>query len=237
MLFPVPIVSLGNSISFLISALIAWRLCYCYRKEKNIEIRSFFFTFSALTVFFFFAAVPGILSKDPLLLAFFNLITFPLAQIGAYFFTLIPLNLYHAKRLQLAYTVLFFVVLTVSIVYRILGFGPLQEVRQGNLAFWLRPENPAMELSFILSGVLLLISLGLAGFVFMLYAFHNRNNRFLFLRSLLLGIGVVLLGVVGALNYIIGSTPSIGSQIGSSILAAFALLVMALGIFLKRDPT
>ncbi|MDZ4232076.1 MAG: hypothetical protein U1C72_02360, partial [Candidatus Pacearchaeota archaeon] len=218
MFSPIPIVSLGNALSFLVGAVIAIRLYSTWKESRSGEIKNFFLTFVFLAGFFFFAAVPGLLSTNPTLLGLANFATLPLAHFGAYFFAVIPLTLFQLRRLKMAYTLLFAGVLGVSLVFRVLGFGPLEEMRQGNLVFWLRPENPFMEFSFILSGVLLLISVGLAGFVFMLHALRNRSDRFLFFRSLLLGTGAALLGVVAVLNYIIGSTPTAGSQLASSIM-------------------
>ena len=230
----IPIVSLANFVSFLISLVLTTKLFVSYRDNAIPTIKYFFWCFALITIFFFLLATPGIFSSNGKLLEFSNLSAGLLAIPGVMFFTLIPMRLFRWQLLRSIYIVITICFAIATTIIRLFGLESLYSVQRGNFEFWLRPDNTYVVISWSLTGFFIFSSLLFASITFLAYGIKNKENRYIKIRSLILGVATFLLAITAATNYILGATPSIFAYLTSSILAVVALILLGIGIFYKQ---
>lgn len=232
----IPIVSLLSLVNFLISFFISIKLYFSYQKTRNLQIKLFFSSLICLTVFFLMASTPGLIFKHPFLLAWLNIIGNFFGMIGAIFFTLIPLNLLHSDKLKKVYLALMLAITVVANGFRIYYLEPFYRVSMGNFEYWLTETNNFLLYSKLIIGASIFLSLIFSGIIFIIYAFSQKKNRRLFIRSLLFGTGTIILGIAAVINYLIGVFPEIFifSVILSSLFSIVSLLILFIAIFYKN---
>jgi len=230
----IPLVSIGNFISFLASFFSSIRLYSAYKKSKNIEIGYFFGSTAFITLYFFDISLPGLLINDNYVLGFTNAISLPIALVSCLFFAIIPLELIKLEKFKKLYISIIAITIILVLLLRALAFSPLRRVEKENFVFWLRPVDSRIKVAHLIGGLVTLISLLISGASFLFYGFKNRRDSYIFRRSLLLGGGATSMGVTAGVNYIMGSTPNIQTLISGSLLAVISLMLILSGVLYRK---
>ena len=121
----IPIVSLANSLSFLVSIAIAVKLYFSMQSSKDPQFRYFFFCFLSLAVFFGIISFPGIVSENGRFLDITNAISIAFVMLGALLFTIIPIKMFEWDKTRIIYIVVGGIIVVAAPVIRFFGLGEM----------------------------------------------------------------------------------------------------------------
>lgn len=231
----IPIVSLLNLVNFLIGFFISIKLYFSYRKTKNDQIKLLLYCLICLTVFFLMVSTPGLIIKHPFLLAWLHIIGNFFGIVGTVFFALIPLNLLHFDKLKKIYLILMLAITVVTTGFRIYYLEPLYRISIGNFEYWFSEKSHFLLYSQLIMGTSIFLSLISSGIIFIIYAFSRKNNRYLFIRSILFGTGAIVLSIAAIINYFVNLSPKFFNIFLASLIPIVSLSILSLAISYKKD--
>lgn len=234
----IPAVSYGNLTSSIFCGLAVAGLYFSYRKYRNQSVGYFLRFYFYLGIFFLLYAAPGIFFNDLILTEY----SFQFALIFLYlalsYFISIPLELYYPRIRKYVF---WLIVLLIPLVFviNLANFKPASEFYSSSLQYVFWDSLILPQIRYLTALVVALVSLG--GAALFIVKGLKSEERFLKIRSLLIGSGVIMLMLASFLNYIlIAMDPnSFFNNIASSLFAVAGLSLMLGSIYCKpsqREP-
>lgn len=214
------VISLFNLGAFLFCAAAAIGLYHSYSKSKESDNVKFFFLSTAFLSLYLLATTVAKWIPDNY---FAQMILFLFATIPfflfLYFFTGVPLRLFHKRRWIKTYTCFMLILLLFAVVFSYLG------LRQKN---FYKYYNDIMGATAIVSFLFTM-----AAYTFI--AWKKRANRKILKRSLLLSIVCLFFILFAVFDYILVPVTSIAwIAPAGSIFSVLALLLLLLVIFHRK---
>lgn len=228
----IPIVSIFNFSSFVICVLIAFKLYFSYRKEKRKKIGYFFKSFLFLSLFFALLATPKLLLTNLVVLGeLFDLSLFFVCLALAYFVVIALETLGWQKLKQIYFWGLIVVAFSITIV-NLWNLEPAVVHQQGQFVFF--EEARDLAINIIIGLIISLAALSSALFFFI--GGLRLEEKSLRLRAFIIGGGLVMMALAGAVNYIPGASAQIFiTSIIAGIMAILGLLAILAGIDYKQS--
>lgn len=226
-----PIVSIGNLISFIVSSLITLRLYFSYRQTKNKRVNDFFKAFLFLSIFFGLLATPELLFKNPKIIELVSLeISFFFVYLSVAYLVKVALGILNWKKLEKIYFWGLIIFATVITIINISTVQPAIYHSQGQFIFW--EDNRNIVISTITG---LVVSFGtISGVLFFFIGGLKAAGKYIRTRSFIIAGGLLLMALASLINYIWGASPQIFlTSIIASLVAIAGLLTLLKGIYYK----
>jgi hypothetical protein len=226
----IPIVSILNFITFLFTTLISYQLVISYIKNRDSLMKYFAALFIFLSIYFFFNSTPGIFATSISSIAFFRMFSTYILLIGLMFLVITPLRILGWLKVER----IFLFLISISLIFIIFSDfkypQPVKPIIFENFITW-SPPGPVQ--SRIATGVTsLLTALFTAGF-YLVNGFR-RKDRFIFRRSLMLGMGTIFFALAGLVNYIAGAKATLYTFVGANIFSILGALLYYFAIVMKK---
>lgn len=251
----IPLVSVFNLISFVIVFAIFVYLWLAYRKSHNIDVKyfSFFYLFAAF--FQILIAVPGLFSKNELVVAYTAAFAYFFLYIALAHIISIPVGMLLQKKFQ---KFIFYTTAGVGLALLILNIifiKPALRIDLGSVYFYLVQEDLWIRLSvgmgvlvFSIIIIIFFIIVGRKlsqinsddrrreeqpsiGLVSGQTEYVRENESVLTHQSYIIAAGFILLLLAAILNFVI--QPSVWSFIAAGFIAIAGWITIALGITTK----
>ena len=149
----IPIVSLGNFISFLAYFFVTTLTYFSWRRKK-IELSGYFLRcFAIFTAWFLIISFPGFLFYNPVLIGVIFLTSYIFSYPLIASFVLVIFHLLNMPKLKNAVLLLFLALQLVTFYIGIVGFKPARAIVQEGYIYWLPDVNPIIRITIGLTSV------------------------------------------------------------------------------------
>lgn len=233
----IPIVSIGNSITFIVSAFITVYLWRAYIKKKEERLKYFLYFFISISLLFFFIATPFIVFKNVFFITFSIIATVSFLYLSLAFIIFVSLRILNWRKLEKAYLIFLILALIPSFLMIIINLAPVQISYIGNFVYWVIPPSRTFwKIGSLINGIVSGTTL-LSVTIFFLVSGLKNKESFIRKRSYLMGSGMFFLTLAGVVNFIIGSIPNLIVHIIASLISVLGLLTLFAGIvIIKPEP-
>ena len=228
----IPIVSIGNLISFIVALAITLKLYFVYQEKRSKRVNDFFKIFLFLSVYFGLLATPELVFKDPKTIELVSLeISFFFIYLALAYLIKISLEILDWKKLKNIY---FWGLIVFAFMLTIINIATLQPAVysvQGQFVFW---EDARGIVINIITGFILGVG-SISGALFFLIGGLKSTEKLVRTRSFLITGGLVMMALAALINYILGASPQIFmTSIIASLLVIIGLLTVFTGVFYKH---
>jgi len=232
----VPIIAIGNGISFLVCLALTIKLWKALSTQKeNKFLQNFTYSFSFLSLYFLILTLPDLLYflgiKNILFLSAIQITApIPAAFVIIFQFKVI-LGIIGKEKLEKIVMSILILYLVFSCFSIVLFFENSKLITHGSF-FHLTPfsKKPWLRAK---DGIFLLCTLLFLIFFFLRQAVSTKD-KFVKKRSYFIGIGFLLLLGAAILNYIAGSSPTLPPLILASGLASLGMIFIFSGVVTKK---
>lgn len=233
----IPIVSLTNLISAIVSLVIGGNLFITYRRNHNIAVFWFTLFYLSFAASWLIAATPELVLKDPYAVMASSIIAFSF-QYFAYFAVIqVPFIFLQKREWGAIASALIAMVGIIFVTGRLYNLQPhSREIISGvfgTYVFWRPVFHPWLR---VMTGVVGGSVAIFCAIVFFYLGWQDRLNRLVFARSMYLGSGTTILFIGSIIVYFVSTTGSFFALGTASIFVIIGLLVIFKGI-LHREPT
>ncbi len=227
----IPLVSIGNFVSF-IAYLIATLLAFIsYRKRKIKFTLYFLINFILLAIWFFIISTPGLIFNDPKivgLVLLFSCVLIYLPIANFFYIGLESLNLIALKKIIL-FLIPLFIVFTIFTGFK--DLKPARLIVQGDFIYWLSQVKPIIRL---LIGAVTFICGLIFSFSFLFHGIKSKEKKVL-IRATIIVSGMIFLLLASVINFLAGATPSPLTLSFASFSAAVSAFLFVGGVLYKIE--
>ncbi len=218
--------SIINFTAGVVCLITAVRLYFATTKSpENIKLKYFFYGFIFITIYLLATGIPLFIT-NPLAVSLFSFAFIPFLLISGMFLCLVPINFTRFKKYEklYTYTLLFLLLLSTGMIFFGLSEPGISFGR--DIESQLRPESTLITYGMIISGIAFIISLLFSVIFYFRFAIRRKNNKLVFGKSLMIGIGCTFFILAVFSNYIIGANPK--NFLEASVLAGIFFMIGAL---------
>ena len=227
----IPIVSVSNLVNAIISAILAGKIYWSYRKRHSRALRAFFLFYAFFTLFFLAGAAPQLFVSSPSQMMVTNTLAYIFLFISLAILCQIPFEFFGSKYVGTLIAFLIAIGTVAFVIGRLANpaphvaqiFPPVVYWRPV-MSAWLRLLAGAMSAGTALLTTIMFFSMGYKG----------RENKVVFRRSMYLGTGMAILFVAAVTAFLLN--PSAGFIANS--IATFAiipgLIIMLYGVLYEE---
>lgn len=229
----IPVVSIGNLISFVVSLAAASRLYFSYRRTKEAKVNDFFKAFLFLAVYMGLLATPELVFKNPKIIELVSLeISLFFGYLCIAYLTKIPLEILHWEKLKKIYfqgLIVFGLLIT---LINVVTIQPAVYHSQGQFVFW--EDNRGLAINLV-SGFVFGIG-AISSALFFFIGGLKAEDKHIKTRAFIITGGLFIMTVAAFINYIFGASPqSFLSSVAASFLVAAGTLILLAGVYYKFD--
>lgn len=231
----VPIVSLTDLLVTAMAFLMAAKLYAAYKKNPSATFRHFIIFFVLFALAFLFWGVPGVATKDGMVVAYFNIAAYLALYAAFAYLANLAFSFLHARGLaNLAFWAVFLFGIFFVIV-RLTNVQPSIPQVLGDYVYW-RPQY-APWLRQLTGYVSLAVTL-LSAVVFLAGGIRNRAERGIFVRSLWIAAGILFILLAASSSFIFAPTAAFLGAWAGTLFSIVGLLAMLRGILYRpRNAT
>ena len=227
----IPIVSLTNLISAIVSIVIGGNLLVAYRRNHNVAVFWFILFYLAFAVSWLIAAAPELVLKDPYAVMASSIVAFSFQYLAYFAVIQVPFIFLRKREWGAIASALIAMTGIIFVIGRLYNLQPhSREIISnvfGTYIFWRPVFHPWLR---VMTGV---VGGGVAVFcaiVFFYLGWQDRSNRLVFARSMYLGSGTTILFIGSIIVYFISTTGAFFALSIASIFVIVGLLVIFKGI-------
>ncbi len=232
----IPLAAITNLINALFSLAVAFRIYFFWKKKPdNLYLKHFFFALLFLFAYFFSLSMPGIFTRDPLLISWVVYFSEPFLLLLLLYFITLPMLLLGLKKLERIYRYIIYSFIVLALAVEPFFIAPRVEVVRDNFVFWLRPEGSFYHYGIIAIGLLAGVSAIFAMAAYLYIAIKNRKNRLVFIRSLLISISSIFYIIAALSSFIIGMASSALSIIMGTTFSLLGSLFVLISVLYRRQ--
>ncbi len=233
----IPVVSISNLITFLVSSFISVYLWRAYKKKKEERLRYFLYFFISMSLFFLFLTAPFLIFKSTFLITLSVTVAISFLYLILAFISSVSLRILNWRKTEKVFLIIILFSLSFYYLMIFINFEPVCVSISGDFLYWVVPHSRIFwkigsMVNGIVSGIILLPTI----IFFFIGGFRNEKG-FIRKRAFLMGTGIFFLTLAGIVNFIIGSIPNFTVHITASLIAVLGLLVLFVGIVILKPKS